>query len=108
MSVPPHDAGALAVVLGNLGVVCHEQGDADQAVDALEASLQIASSIVAAKPERYKRWRWVDVEILALVWRSNITEGNVETLFLPTIILYNYYIMSRSSSPERSIEICCV
>lgn len=55
LSVPPRDAGALAVVLGNLGVVCHEQGDADQAVDAFEVSLQIASSIVSTKRERYKR-----------------------------------------------------
>lgn len=85
--MPPRDAGALAVVLGNLGVVCHEQGDADQAKDALEASLQIASSIVSAKPEKYKRWGWVGVEILALVWGSNVYEENVEALCLPAIIL---------------------
>ncbi len=36
------EPGAQAVALGNLGVVCHEMGDAEQASRFLEASLKIA------------------------------------------------------------------
>lgn len=46
-STPPGDLGALAMALGNLGVVCHELGEADRASEMLEASLKSASFVAA-------------------------------------------------------------
>lgn len=46
-STPPGDLGALAMALGNLGVVCHELREADRASEMLEASLKSASFVAA-------------------------------------------------------------
>lgn len=47
-SLPPGDSGALAVALGNLGVVYHELGDAKNASELLELSLKTVLSAVSA------------------------------------------------------------
>lgn len=43
-TTPPRDLVDLAVVLGNLGVLCHEIGDDDRAREMLERSLEIITS----------------------------------------------------------------
>lgn len=51
-SAPSGGAQALTVACGNLGVVCHELGDAEQASSLLQASLRF-SLFAAAESVRY-------------------------------------------------------
>lgn len=55
-SPPPENCGALAVALGNLGMVCRELGDADGASRMMEASLKSALSAASAPARLLVVW----------------------------------------------------
>ncbi|CAM9388394.1 unnamed protein product, partial [Ectocarpus sp. 13 AM-2016] len=74
----PHEPGALAVALGNLGVVCRELGEAEEASGLLEASLNAAySSTTNASVRDPHRKHLVDAATRNLGLHY-LSEGRVE------------------------------
>lgn len=59
-SKPSGELGTLAMALGNLGVVCHELGEADRASETLEESLKSASFLAASSARHVTTWLGVD------------------------------------------------
>ncbi|CAM9364932.1 unnamed protein product, partial [Ectocarpus fasciculatus] len=73
------EPGALAVALGNLGVVCRELGEAEEASGLLEASLNTASSSTTnASVSRDPHWKHLVDAATRNLGLHFLSEGRVE------------------------------